>query len=134
VKTLEFTGSVKGTGGSFKGNGPLWENGGYNKDFTVYNNNTAMSTAELTAFAHAHHKADPQYTDVPPGYVAIGYTPPWGNTNYTANDLSRMQTLETQVHELGHSLQALIDTKYDLDLAGTKLHDCVKERGGFKYK
>jgi RHS repeat-associated protein len=134
VTTKEFTESRKGKGGSFKGNGPLWENGGNNADFTVNNNSTAMNTAELTEFSNRRNR-DRGMDPLPPGQVAIGNTPRFSpNQSYTASDLGPMEMIVTQVHELGHSLNDLVGLKYPGDTGGQKLEDCVKNKGGFKYR
>jgi RHS repeat-associated protein len=134
VTTKEFMESRKGKGGSFKGNGPLWENGGNNADFTVNNNSTAMNTAELTEFSNRRNR-DRGMDPLPPGQVAIGNTPRFSpNQSYTASDLGPMEMIVTQVHELGHSLNDLVGLKYPGDTGGQKLEDCVKNKGGFKYR
>lgn len=134
VKAIDFIGSEKGKGGSFKGNGPLWENGGYDKDFTVRNNVTAFTKAEAKTWVNAYYK-DNNIGPIPPNYDVYGFTPPFEpRLNYTASDLGAMDMLVTQVHELGHSLNNLINLKYPADLGGQKLEDCVKQKGGFKYK
>jgi hypothetical protein len=134
VTTKEFEESRKGKGGYFKGNGPLWENGGYNVDFTVQNNSTAMNTAEMTEFSNKVRK-DRGMDPIPQGYVAIGHTlgsnPRQG---YTSNELGPMDMIKNQVHELGHSLDLLVGLKYPGDTGGSKLKDCVQEEGGFKWR
>jgi len=64
-------------------------------------------------------------------------------TNYTGYDSpSAIEMLITQVHELGHSLDAITQIGYDFpekhggktDLGGEILENCVRDRGGFKYK
>jgi hypothetical protein len=65
-------------------------------------------------------------------------------TNYTGYDVTDpMKMLKVQVHELGHSLDDITKMGYDDqerfpkhpdDFGGKILEDCVKRRGGFKYR
>jgi hypothetical protein len=65
-------------------------------------------------------------------------------TNYTGYDVTDpMKMLKVQVHELGHSLDDITKIGYDDqerfpkhpdDFGGKILEDCVRRRGGFKYR
>ena len=104
-------------------------------------NTLKYSRAELTAFDDAFKRANGEPPNKEP---LLGLTHPDAPLrNYTGYDSpSPMQMLETQVHELGHSLDAITRIGYDDptrhggtgDLAGTILSDCVKKRNGYRYK
>ena len=71
------------------------------------------------------------------GTAAVGYTPPGDPyNNFTNNNNNSIGTLQTQVHELGHSLFAitsgLSSLVPDRVERGTSLEDCVRNNGGFR--
>ncbi len=142
VTTNSFTGSSKGNNGSFQGTGPSYfrtnkQGAGNNDTFTITNNATSYTSSFLTNLDNQFKVAAGKSPN-PPGRTVIGTTNRFSPlTNYTANNLGPMQTLQTQVHELGHSLDVITGIGYDSfedDLAGKILEDCVKRRGGFRYK
>jgi hypothetical protein len=137
-----FTPSASGGVGSFTGTGPSYlptnpHGAGNNDTFMVKNNSSTYDTKYLT-FLDNQFRAAMGRPPNPPGVTVVGTTNRFAPlTNYTSRNLGPMQTLVTQVHELGHSLDAITGIGYDFkkdDLAGRILENCVRSRGGFKYK
>lgn len=148
VTLNSFRPSSRGQNGSFTGTGPSYlpNNSipGNKQSFTITNNVTSYSTSYLKFKDDEFRKAagrPPNATNV----TIDGLTMPGSPlTNYTGNNVTNpMKILIIQIHELGHSLDDITKIGYDDrerfpvhpdDLGGTILENCVKRRGGFKYR
>jgi RHS repeat-associated protein len=144
VTLKNFKPSGRKNPGSFTGTGPsqLPSNRfpGNDQTFTVTN-----STSYPINILKDKHDEFSRASGEPPSTTDI-----WGLTmssapllNYTGYNVpTPMDILVTQVHELGHSLDIITGIGYDdadkhggqKDLAGMTLENCVRSRGGFKYK
>lgn len=136
VETRSLTESRDGRNGSFTGFGPdRISNGGNNAQIHIVNEVNAYTSTQLTNIYNSNVPSSQHVSGFTYGYT--GPTPS-GNTayrNFTANNLTNsLEIVKTQVHELGHSLQAIVGTRYAGDQGGQKLEDCVRAGGGFKYK
>ncbi|HXM47489.1 MAG TPA: hypothetical protein VN956_06435 [Pyrinomonadaceae bacterium] len=142
-KLEAFDESRAGHSGSFKGTGPSYlpnnPNGyGGTATYTI-TNSVRYSNDQLRAIDNRRKIPGEPNT----GRI-LGLTDPGAPlTNYTGYDSpSAIEMLITQVHELGHSLDAITQIGYDFpekhggktDLGGEILENCVRDRGGFKYK
>lgn len=146
VETRSFTGSRRGSNGSFTGFGPdSISNGGNNSQIDVVNEVNAFTSSRLKSI---YNQGLPVNQQLGPGVILDGYTGPTGSgytpyRNFTASNLrNAAYILQVQVHELGHSLDEIVfgtgvNSGFDrqsnnYELAGQKLVDCVRNRGGFK--
>jgi RHS repeat-associated protein len=138
---LDFKPSTRGGLGSFRGEGPSYHqsnpNPGNNQELTITNNAASYSISYLK------YKSAELGSPAPPKYDVYGLSVGSNLTNWTGNDVpTAMNILMNQVHELGHTLDALTQIGYDdetkhpnrPDLGGKILENCVKSRGGFKYQ
>jgi YD repeat-containing protein len=137
-----FDESRVGHAGSFTGTGPSYlpnnPNGSGGTATFKITNSLDYSNAQLTAYNN-NLKTPGEPTSGPIIGLTIRGAP---LKNYTGTDNGPMQMLMTQVHELGHSLDAITQIGYDIpenhsgkkDLGGKILEDCVRKRGGFKYR
>jgi len=142
VKLNDFDESRIGHSGHFTGTGPSYLPGnknGYGGTATLtVTNSLRYSNAQLTAINDSLTL---------PGEPKTGPVEGLTNreaplTNYTGYDNNAMRMLVVQVHELGHSLDAITQIGYDFpekhggkkDFAGKILEDCMRKRGGFKYR
>ncbi|MGH9942902.1 MAG: hypothetical protein ACRD9R_11165 [Pyrinomonadaceae bacterium] len=142
VELRSFTESRRGSNGSFTGTGPS----NYNNKNGAGNNDTFTITTDV------HRYSLNDLRDVENRFRAAAGRPLLGPndqingttnrlaplTNFTANDLKgSFAILRNQIHELGHSLDAITGIGYDFQKngeAGKKLVDCVASRKGFKYR
>lgn len=138
---LDFKPSTRGDLGSFRGKGPSYHssnpNPGNQQELTITNNAASYTKSYLK------YKAVELGSPIQPKYDVYGLSVGSNLTNWTGNDVpTGMDILMTQVHELGHTLDALTQIGYDdekkhpdrPDLGGKILENCVKSRGGFKYQ
>jgi RHS repeat-associated protein len=106
-------------GGSFTGFGPsIYENNGMGYgEISVSNNNSIYSTPGLTKVTGA-------------GVPIEGWTPEYAPVlNYTANDLSAVGMLDTQIFELGNSLALITGQIAPWDVVAGKMGDGENEPG-----
>lgn len=129
-----FTETTLGSAGSFTGTGPdVINNSGNNSTFTITNNASKYSLDDLKKIHENLSGTKLSKNERVTGLAPPDY--PW--VNYTANNLTpRLEVLKTQIHELGHSLDVITGIRYkDKGIeAGFKLENCVRDRGGFKYR
>jgi hypothetical protein len=143
VTLKRFDESRRGHNGSFTGMGPSYLPGNPNGEggtatYTM-TNSVDYSNKELKKMATEWFGgAAPE-----PGKIIVGFElPGYPLRNYTGSDNSPMQMIMTQVHELGHSLDEITQIGYDRlgkhpgrpDLGGRILEDCVRKRGGFRWR
>lgn len=141
-----FKPSVSGDIGEFSGAGPSYlatnPNGaGNNGTFNVRNNAKNYSNSYLKLKENEFRAARGEPPDT---RSIVGLTVRSAPlTNYTGFDVKNlMDVLRTQIHELGHSLDVITSMGYDdrdkhpnrPDLGGKILEDCVRRRGGFRYR
>lgn len=127
VELRSFTGSRRGANGSFIGYGPdVIRAGGNNNTYTIVNDVTKYTAADLIKV----HRTLSGKIERITGMAFADY--PW--LNHTARNISALEILKTQIHELGHSLDVLTGIRYkDHGIeAGSKLENCVNRRGGFR--
>ncbi len=130
VTLTSFTPSRPGHGGTFTGTGPLSILGGRNGEISIYNNVTAMSTRDLRALSDRVRRLNGRPL-LAPGEIVLGYSPGWlDHTNYSARDQTPQMLVETQVHELAHTINGQISHPIQGE-AGEQLERCIKDRGGF---
>ena len=96
----------------------------------VSNDAAKYTSAQLTVVSD---------TKLLPGEFLKGWTPPTlpqAYDNFTANNLGPMETIITQVHELGHSLHIITSGSNVIPHrggeAGKALQDCVRSKRGFR--
>jgi hypothetical protein len=143
VTLKSFDESRRGQNGRFTGTGPSYLPGNPNGEggtatYTI-TNSVDYSNKELQKMATEWFGGRPPE----PGKKLVGFElPGYPLRNYTGSDNGPMQMIMTQVHELGHSLDEITQIGYDNinrhpgrpDLGGQILEDCVRKRGGFKWR
>jgi hypothetical protein len=138
---IDFKEATKGGFGTFKGKGPSYHgtnpNPGNNQELTITNNAASYSISYLKYKNAELGGKTPSKDDI------WGLTVGSNLTNWTGNDVpTDMDALVVQIHELGHTLDALTQIGYDddtkhpdkPDLGGKILENCVRDGGGFKFK
>lgn len=129
-----FKESTLGSAGSFKGTGPdVINKSGNNNTFTITNDTSKYSLNVLKQIHETLSGTKMGKNERVTGTALPDH--PW--INYTANNLTpQLEVLKTQIHELGHSLDVITGVRYkDKGIeAGFKLENCVRDRGGFKFR
>ena len=103
----------------------------------VTNDAATYTSAQLNErWAAAHGRSVPRGTTV--GGLTDPRDPLYPYNNFTANNLTPMGTIVSQVHELGHSLYRIISglspfVEEPQDM-GRALQNCVRGTGGFQWR
>jgi RHS repeat-associated protein len=138
VTVTSFTPSSDGQGGVFVGFGPDRGSGGNNAVITIRNDVTTYNKSQLKEKENAFRAAQ--------GLPLLGPNDEvWGMTiddathnhytNYTASDLNPLDTLKSQVHELGHSLALVTGIERNAHgrnwEQGKSLEKCMNQNNGW---